>query len=91
MEIIEKKNTGTSERKHDAIPNFWVSTLVKERDGRLVRKQRENWKRKIALSYTMDSLRKKIYDFEDKDTTSAHPTYLPESCGSSDSSGKRSY
>ncbi len=33
-------------------------------------------------------VKKKIYDFEDKDTTSAHPTYLPESCGSSDSAEK---
>ena len=30
----------------------------------------------------------KIYDFEDKDTRSANPTYLPETCGSSDSGKK---
>ena len=33
-------------------------------------------------------VKRKIYDFEDKDTTSAHPTYLPDSCGSSDSANR---
>jgi len=33
-------------------------------------------------------VKRKIYDFEDRDTKSANPTYLPESRGSSDSANK---
>ncbi len=33
-------------------------------------------------------VQRKIYDFEDRDTRSANPTYLPDECGSSNSANK---
>ena len=87
MEIIEKKNTGSSERK----------TMRFQILGQYPREGKrwqigEDTARKLEANNRFiihnGLVKKKIYDFEDKDTTSAHPTYLPESCGSSESAEK---
>ena len=87
MEIIEKKNTGTSERK-----TMQFQILGKHpRDGKrwqIGEKTARKLEAKNRFIIHNGLVKKKIYDFEDKDTTSAHPTYLPESCGSSDSAEK---
>ena len=87
MEIIEKKNTGTYARK-----TMQFQILGQDpRDGKRWQIG-EKTARKLEANNRFiihnGLVKKKIYDFEDKDTTSAHPTYLPESCGSSDSAEK---
>ena len=86
-EIIEKKNTGTYARK---TMQFQILGQY-PRDGK-------RWQIGVKTAKKLEAnnrfiienglVKKKIYDFEDKDTTSAHPTYLPEHCGSSDSAEK---
>ncbi len=87
MEIIEKKNTGTSERK-----TMQFQILGQHpREGKrwqIGEKTARKLEAKNRFIIHNGLVKKKIYDFEDKDTTSAHPTYLPESCGSSDSAEK---
>ena len=87
MEIIEKKNTGTYARK---TMQFQILGQY-PRDGKRWQIG-EKTARKLEANNRFiihnGLVKKKIYDFEDKDTTSAHPTYLPESCGSSDSAEK---
>ena len=58
------------------------------KDGRLGKKTARKLEANNRFIIHNGLVKKKIYDFEDKDTTSAHPTYLPESCGSSDSAEK---
>ena len=87
MEIIEKKNTGTSERK---TMQFQILGQY-PREGKrwqIGEKTARKLEAKNRFIIHNGFVKKKIYDFEDKDTTSAHPTYLPESCGSSDSAEK---
>ncbi len=87
MEIIEKKNTGSSERKT-------MRFQILGQDPREGKRWQigEDTARKLEANNRFiihnGLVKKKIYDFEDKDTTSAHPTYLPESCGSSESAEK---
>ena len=87
MEIIEKKNTGTYARK---TMQFQILGQY-PRDGKrwqIGEKTARKLERNNRFIIHNGLVKKKIYDFEDKDTTSAHPTYLPESCGSSDSAEK---
>ena len=87
MEIIEKKNTGTYARK---TMQFQILGQY-PRDGKRWQIGEKTAKKLEANNRFIihnGLVKKKIYDFEDKDTTSAHPTYLPESCGSSDSAEK---
>ena len=87
MEIIEKRDDGIYARK----------TMKFQILGQFPREGRrwqigEKTARKLEAQdrFILDNgiVKKKIYDFEDKDTSSAHPTYLPDSCGSSDSANK---
>ena len=87
MEIIEKRDDGIYARK----------TMKFQILGQFPREGRrwqigEKTARKLEAKnrFIIDNgiVKKKIYDFEDKDTSSAHPTYLPDSCGSSDSANK---
>ena len=87
MEIIEKKNTGTYARKtmQFQILGQYPRAGKRWQIGEKTARKLEANNRFIIHN---GLVKKKIYDFEDKDTTSAHPTYLPESCGSSDSAEK---
>ena len=87
MEIIEKKNTGSSERKtmRFQILGQYPREGKRWQIGKDTARKLEANNRFIIHN---GLVKKKIYDFEDKDTTSAHPTYLPESCGSSESAEK---
>ncbi len=87
MEIIEKKNTGTYARKtmQFQILGQYPREGKRWQIGKKTARKLEANNRFIIHN---GLVKKKIYDFEDKDTTSAHPTYLPESCGSSDSAEK---
>ncbi len=85
--IIEKKNVGTYERetmqfkilgKHPREGKRWQI-------GELTARELEKRNRFILIK---GIVHRKIYDFEDQDTTSANPSYLPESCGSSDLANK---
>ena len=86
--IIEKRNDGSYARE-----TMTFSILGQApREGRRwqigERTARELEQTGRLTVDTEGIVRRKIYDFEDWDTTSANPTYLPESCGSSDSANK---
>ena len=87
MEIIEKKSTGTYARK---TMQFKILGQLPREGKRWQIGEKTARKLEEMNRFTIHNgiVKKKIYDFEDKDTTSAHPTYLPESCGSSDSADK---
>ena len=87
MEIIEKKNTGTYARK---TMQFQILGQYPREGKRWQIGEKTARKLEANNRFIIHNglVKKKIYDFEDKDTTSAHPTYLPESCGSSDSAEK---
>ncbi len=85
--IIEKKNIGSYAR----------GTMQFQILGHYPREGRrwqigQNTARKLEQRnrFVSDNgvVKLKIYDFEDKDTRSANPSLLPESCGSSDSANK---
>ena len=87
MEIIEKRNDGTYAR--DSM-RFQILGHY-PRDGRRWQIGEETARRLESMNRFIihnGIVKRKIYDFEDRDTTSAHPTYLPDSCGSSDSGNK---
>ena len=87
MEIIEKKNTGTYARK---TMQFQILGQYPREGKRWQIGEKTARKLEANNRFIIHNglVKKKIYDFEDKDTTSAHPTYLPECCGSSDSAEK---
>ncbi len=87
ISIIEKKNSGSYKR----------DTMQFEILGRKPREGKrwqigEDTARKLELEgrFIIDDgiVKRKIYDFEDKDTKSANPTYLPDICGTTDSATK---
>ncbi len=85
--IIEKRNDGTYARQ---TMRFQILGQY-PREGRRWQIGQKTARELEAMNrFIIDNgiVKKKIYDFEDKDTTSAHPTYLPDSCGSSDSANK---
>ena len=87
MEIIEKRDDGTYARETMKFQILGQSP----REGRRWQIGEKTARKLEAMNRFVihnGIVKKKIYDFEDKDTTSAHPTYLPDSCGSSDSANK---
>ncbi len=85
--IIEKRNDGTYVRQ---TMRFQILGQY-PREGRRWQIGQKTARELEAMNrFIIDNgiVKRKIYDFEDKDTTSAHPTYLPDSCGSSDSANK---
>ena len=87
MEIIEKRNDGTYARNS---MRFQILGQY-PREGRRWQIGEETARRLEAMNRFVihnGIVKRKIYDFEDRDTTSAHPTYLPDSCGSSDSGNR---
>ena len=87
-EIIEKRNDGSYARQ---TMQFQILGQY-PRDGRRwqigEQTARDLELRNRLIANEKGIIRRKIYDFEDKDTRSANPTYLPEQCGSSDSANK---
>ena len=87
MEIIEKRNDGMYAR--DTMRFQILGQYPREgRRWQIGEKTARKLEAKSRFIIHNGIVKKKIYDFEDKDTTSAHPTYLPDSCGSSDSANK---
>ena len=88
LTVIEKKNTGSYSRhtmqyqilgRHPRKGKRWQI-------GEETARQLEKEERLIVDERGL--IKRKIYDFEDWDTKSAHPTILPDTCGSSDSANR---
>ena len=87
MSIIEKRNDGAYARE---TMRFQILGQY-PREGRRWQIGQETARELEAMNRFVihnGIVKRKIYDFEDRDTTSAHSTYLPDSCGSSDSANK---
>ena len=86
-EILEKRNDGTYARE-----TMRFQILGQHpRNGRrwqIGEKTARELEATDRLVVDKGIVKRKIYDFEDRDTTSAHSTYLPENCGSSNSANK---
>ena len=87
-EIIEKRNDGAYERRSMQYQILGQSPREGRRWQIGEKTARELEKRNRFIIDKQGIIKRKIYDFEDKDTKSANPTYLPESCGSSDGANK---
>ena len=87
LEIIEKKNDGIYERE---TMQYKIIGQHPRKGKRWQIGQDTALKLEDKNRFIIDKgiVKIKIYDFEDKDTKSANPTYLPENCGSSDSANK---
>ena len=86
-EIIEKRNDGSYVR-----PTMQFTILGQHpRKGKrwqIGEPTARDLEKRNRLIIEDGIIHHKIYDFEDKDTRSANPTYLPKDCGSSDSANK---
>jgi adenine-specific DNA-methyltransferase len=84
---IEKKNSGSYKRETMQFEILGQTPRMGKRwqIGKDTAEKLESIGRLIIES---GIVKRKIYDFEDKDTTSANPTYLPDNCGSTDSAAK---
>ena len=87
-EIIEKRDDGSYKRDTMKFQILGRSPRKGKRwqIGKQTARQLEKQNRFVISEHGI--IKRKIYDFEDRDTRSANPTYLPESCGSSDSANK---
>ena len=86
-EIIEKRNDGTYARntmRYRILGQYPREGRRWQIGERLAQELEEQGRFVIENSI----IKRKIYDFEDADTRSANPTFLPETCGSSDSANK---
>ena len=83
--IIEKRNDGSYERStmQFQILGQYPREGKRWQFGEQTARNHEQKNRFVVDNSGVVKL--KIYDFEDKDTRSANPTYLPDSCGSSNS------
>ena len=87
-EIIEKRNDGAYQRNSMQYQILGHPPRKGRRWQIGEKTARELEKRNRFIVDERGIIKRKIYNFEDKDTKSANPTYLPESCGSSDSANK---
>ena len=87
IEIIEKKNVGTYKRDTMRF-KILGKTPRKGKRWQMGEKTANELEKNNRFIFEEGMVQRKIYDFEDKDTTSANPSYLPENCGSSDSANK---
>lgn len=86
-EIIEKKNVGSYKRESMQFDILGQKPRYGKRwqIGYELAKELES---KGRFTIEKSIVKRKIYDFEDKDTRSANPTYLPDECGNTDSANK---
>lgn len=85
--VIEKKNTGSYKR--DSMQFKILGQIPRDGKRWQIGEKTANLLEQMGRFIIEDGVvKRKIYDFEDKDTTSANPTFLPENCGSSDSAAK---
>ena len=86
--IIEKRNDGSYARHTMQFPILGQYPREGRRWQIGEQTARDLERRNRLIDDEKGIIHRKIYDFEDRDTRSANPTYLPEQCGSSDSANK---
>ena len=86
-EIIEKKHVGTYARNTMQF-KILDRNPRKGKRWQIGKETARDLEERGRLIIDNGIVKHKIYDFEDKDTTSANPSYLPETCGSSNSADK---